>query len=390
MIEVEEKYDFSRLIRDIEEYITKVEFNPDDIKKINRVLFKLRNIEAITNSIDEDLYSVLVDTHYNNLISYCNGFVSGQHNNLVNLQNVTNSILNDIIRYVDFNLLLGNKNEIKKNIRNYKYEITKQTNRIESETSELIKMINEKKNNLTEEESNINTLLKEFYDKLEGLDKKQSTLENNIETLTKQSKEETNKLIDSEKTKLQENFKELINDYVGKFDLLYTEIKIKDDQISKLLDIVGEKARIGEYKKNADSSKRERIIWQILTVLLFLASFCIMVYVIFVIQNYDKFTIFKYIVSGILMGASTYTAKQASNAKKDEGYYRKQELELASIDVYLENMSVEKRDEIKQELSLKMFGQAQNTYNYKYDDKKVFSTEDIIKIIEILKQGNSN
>ena len=390
MTEIEEKYDFLGLIKDIEEYITKVELNPDDIKKINRVLFKLRNIEAITSSIDEDLYSVLVDVHYNNLTNYCNRFVSGQHNYLNELQNVTNSILNDIIRYVDFNLLLGNKNEIKKNIRNYKYEITKQTNLIESETSELIEIINEKKNNLTEEESNINTLLKEFSDKLEGLEKKQSTLENNIETLVTQSKEETNKLIDSEKTKLQDNFKELTNKYVEKFETLYTEIQTKDEQISKLLDIVGEKARIGEYKKNADSSKLERIIWQILTVLLFIASFVIMSYVIFATQNYDKFTIFKYIVSGILMGASTYTAKQASNAKKDEGYYRKQELELASIDVYLENMSVEKRDEIKQDLSSKMFGQASNTYNYKNDDKKVLSTEEIIKIIDAIKQRNSN
>ena len=55
-----------------------------------------------------------------------------------------------------------------------------------------------------------------------------------------------------------------------------------------------------------------------------------------------------------------------------------------------ENLSVEKRDEIKQDLSSKMFGQASNTYNYKNDDKKVLSTEEIIKIIDAIKQRNSN
>ena len=92
-----------------------------------------------------------------------------------------------------------------------------------------------------------------------------------------------------------------------------------------------------------------------------------------------------FIVSAILMGAATYTAKQASNSRKDEVYYRKQELELASIDVYLENMEPENREEIKKTLSIKMFGQAQNTYTNKYDDKKGFSVDDVIKIIESLK-----
>ena len=102
-------------------------------------------------------------------------------------------------------------------------------------------------------------------------------------------------------------------------------------------------------------------------------------------KDYNKFTIFKYIISAILMGASTYTAKQASNSRKDEVYYRKQELELASIDVYLESMEPANREEIKKNLSTKMFGQAQNTYTNKYDDKKGFSSDDVVKIIESLK-----
>ena len=73
------------------------------------------------------------------------------------------------------------------------------------------------------------------------------------------------------------------------------------------------------------------------------------------------------------MGAATYTAKQASNSRKDEIYFRKQELELASIDVYLENMNDDSCEEIKKTLATKMFGQAQNTYTNKYDEKKIFS-----------------
>ncbi len=397
MIETKEKYDFKNLIKQIEDYIRKTELNQNDMKQINRILFKLRNIDAITSSIDEDLYSVLIENNYNDLKIYCNYFVSGQHNHISNMQTTTNNIISDIIRYVDFNLLLGNKSEIKNNIRNYKYEITRQNHLIETEVSEFMKIVQEKKKNLEEEDSNLNSLFSTFNNKLEELEKKHTSLTNDFGTLLTQSNDKIDMLINDEKLKLDENYTKESNDYKNKFDELskeyqekfnnlYVEITKKDNQISKLLDIVGEKARVGEYKRNADIARKERIVWQIITIALFISAFALMLYVT-MCSDYDKFTILKYVVSAILMGAATYTGKQASNLRKDEVYYRKQELELSSIDVYLENMQPESKEEIKKELSSKLFGQAQNTYTNKYEEKKGFSVEDIFKIIDLKNQS---
>lgn len=398
MVETMEKYNFKHQINQIEEYIRKTELNQEDMKQINRILFKLRNIDAITSSIDEDLYSALIDNDYNNLKNYCNYFVSGQHNYISNIQTTTNNIINDIMRYVDFNLLLGNKSGIKNSIRNYKYEITRQNHLIETEVSEFMKIIQEKKNNLEEEDSNLNSLFGTFNKKLEELDKKHISLTNDFEELLTQSNDKIDTLIKDEKLKLDENYTKESNGYKNKFDEfskeykekfnnLYTEITKKDNQISKLLDIVGEKARIGEYKRNADIARKERICWQIATVALFLLAFILM-FCVTLFSDYNKFIILKYVVSAILMGAATYTGKQASNLRKDEVYYRKQELELSSIDVYLENMKPENKEEIKKELSSKLFGQAQNTYTNKHEEKKGFSVEDIVKILETLKNKN--
>ena len=398
MIETKEKYDFKNLIKQIEDYIRKTELNQNDMKQINRILFKLRNIDAITSSIDEDLYSVLIENNYNDLKIYCNYFVSGQHNHISNMQTTTNNIISDIIRYVDFNLLLENKSEIKNNIRNYKYEITRQNHLIETEVSEFMKIVQEKKKNLEEEDSNLNSLFSTFNNKLEELEKKHTSLTNDFGTLLTQSNDKIDMLINDEKLKLDENYTKESNDYKNKFDELskeyqekfnnlYVEITKKDNQISKLLDIVGEKARVGEYKRNADIARKERIVWQIITIALFISAFALMLYVT-MCSDYDKFTILKYVVSAILMGAATYTGKQASNLRKDEVYYRKQELELSSIDVYLENMQPENKEEIKKELSSKLFGQAQNTYTNKYEEKKGLSVDDIVKILETLKNKN--
>lgn len=88
------------------------------------------------------------------------------------------------------------------------------------------------------------------------------------------------------------------------------------------------------------------------------------------------------------MGATAYTTNQTSNARKDEVYYRKQQLELASIDVYLETMKLNSREEIKKNLSNKLFGQAKNTYINKYEEGKSFLIDNLVRLIEAKKELN--
>lgn len=397
MIEVEEKYAFKDVIKKLEDYICNIEFNVDETNKINRLLFKLRNIDSISENVDESLYSSIIENDYKNLINYCDNFCNGNHNCLNNLFNITNSILNNILQYIDYSILLNNKTGIKNGVKNYKTEITRQSNLIGKEIQELMEYMHQLKKNLEDEDSNINMLFGGLNKKTDELDNKQTTINKNADELISQSKTRIESLIKEEKEKLEKNyeseknglnskFDEIAKENVEKFDKLYEDVKAKDKQISNLLDIVGDKARIGEYNKNANASRLERFVWQGVTILLFIVALLIMMYVTFCIENYDKFTIVKYLISAIIMGAATYTGRQASNSRKDEVYYRKQELELASIDVYLDNMSQPNKELIKKELSSKMFGQAQNTYTTKYEDKNSFSIDDLIKIIESIEK----
>lgn len=398
MTETEQKYNLKKVIQDIEDYLYSNDnnLNQTDRNTINKILFKLRNIDVIIENIDEDLINEIIDNDYNNLETYCNNFTSGNNNYISNLSSSTDSIINKIIIYIDFNMLLSNNSGIKRYVRAYKSEITRQNKILSIEVEDLLNTIQEKKNSIEDKESMLNNKIEELKNTFDLISKNQEELKNNIDNLLEESKKNVDISIESEQTKLDElyeskeqefekNFNELSENYKSKFNELLKELTLKDEKVSKLIGIVGEKARIGEYKRNADSSHKERIIWQVLTVILFIIAFILMLYVTITSKDYNKFTIFKYIISAILMGASTYTAKQASNSRKDEVYYRKQELELASIDVYLESMEPANREEIKKNLSTKMFGQAQNTYTNKYDDKKGFSSDDVVKIIESIK-----
>ena len=148
-----------------------------------------------------------------------------------------------------------------------------------------------------------------------------------------------------------------------------------------MIGLIGNKANIGEYKSNADKAHKERIIWQILTVIIFFVAFLLMGLITLFTKDYNITTLARYVVSVILLGMSGYTGKQASNQRKDEVYYRKQQLELSSIDIYLDNIPDTVKVEIKKELSNKIFGQAGETYKSKYDDN---STETLDKMNKIL------
>lgn len=355
MIETIEKYNFKEKIKQLEKYLKKNNLENDDIRKVNKVMFKLRNIDAIIENIDEELLAEDIESKWNEFNNYFEKFSQGNNNYISNMSNVIDSIMEKVLNYVDYNMLLNNKSKIKDYIRNYKLEITKQKNNLETEVSDILDFINDKKNNINNENTELGNKIKEINDKLDDLKNNQDNLVNNVdnfidktkdsvENLVTAEKSNIDQLIDDSKTEFDNNFEELSKEYREKFEILLNEIQEKNKKISKLIGIVGDKARIGDYKKNADMSRIERIVWQVITIILFLMAFSLMLYVTITSKDYNKYTIFKYIVSAILMGAATYTAKQASNSRKDEVYYRKQELELASIDVYLENMDHEDKE----------------------------------------------
>lgn len=396
MIEAKVKYDFKENIYEIEKYLKENDLDSIELKKVNKLLFKLKNIDTIIENIEEELISDDISNDYNSFNSYCNNFLQGNSSYISSMLTTSDSIMKSLLKYIDFNMILNNKSNIKNYIRNYKYEITKQSSNLENEVSDILSYIKKQKDNIEKENTELNNKIKEVNDRLDNLNNNQIDLKHNVDKFIDESKRNIDEIIttkknsidelkDNSKNELMDNFNELSEEYTNKFEELLKNIAEKDKKISKLIEIVGDKARIGEYKKNADMSRKERITWQIITIVLFLIAFGLILYVTLTSKDYNKFTVFKYIVSAILMGAATYTAKQASNSRKDEVYYRKQELELASIDVYLENMNPENREEIKKTLSTKMFGQAQNTYTNKYDDKKGFSVDDLVKIIEAIK-----
>ena len=379
------------------------EFSLDSEIKIKTILFKVSNLKTILLNVDNDLLNNEFRNDYETFMKNYDIFITSNEINCLDAMIVScDRMIGNVIRNIDFGIVFDNKKGIKDNIKYLKSELTKQKNIVESEANGLIEEIAQMQNTIDDKTSDLNETITSFSTNLESLksnykelnnkyDETTKKIETGIEDFKQKKNDETETYLKEKNNALDNKLAAIENEYKEKFDKMLSDIDIKNEKISKLIGIVGGKAKIGEYKKNADSSRVERIIWQIVTVILFIAAFRTMFIFTSKLSDNNYLNIIKYIISVVLMGAATYTAKQASNSRKDEVYYRKQELELSSIDVYLENMDEPSRIEIKKNLSEKMFGQAQKTYTNKYEDKKNVTSEEIAKIVElVIKNINNN
>lgn len=327
------------------------------------------------------------------------------------IRNYVDELEKKIFQISDPSIFKGSTNEIRNHIKNYKQMLTKATNDINKELQKNIDDFNEENENIKTQQvsicqksEDINTELNEFTQNInqqlteykQTFDAKNNEAEkkiaDNILNCDNSLRSTSEKIEGLEKTSL-DALKSIEEEYVQKFnelkekanedfENLQNDILKKDEKISKLIALVGNKANIGEYKSNADKAHTERIRWQIATVCIFVVAFIMMVCITVFTKDYNMTTLARYIVSVILLGMSGYTAKQAGNQRKDEIYFRKQQLELSSIDVYLDDMPEETKHEIKKALSNKIFGQASETYKNKYDDSANNTIDKISKMLE--------
>ena len=79
-------------------------------------------------------------------------------------------------------------------------------------------------------------------------------------------------------------------------------------------------------------------------------------------------SIIRIVAAAALSYPATYAANESSKHRKQENYNRKIELELASINPFIEILAETKKQEIKEKLVEKYFGNINNIYDSKSID----------------------
>lgn len=164
-----------------------------------------------------------------------------------------------------------------------------------------------------------------------------------------------------------------------------------EDEVKNIVGTVNTNMFSHKYKEVANDARKRSIIWNVITMILLVAVVVFAVYA-FVITTNSETTWIKLIAkifatSTIVTGAA-YAARQASKQEEREKYARQVEMELVSIDPFIESLNVEQKEKIKEELAFKIFGNEEMLgFSSTKKDENEFSTlnNNVHSILSLLK-----
>ena len=310
-----------------------------------------------------------LSTELNGGISQINSFVG--NNNQGHLNNATNNFnaaLTKIknlpipVAKADFNFsrkiaefekiaiskyksLEKEKDELKTEIANFKTDLTTK----ETEIERLLKLIEGKETEIQNLNStfqtNFNNIKSEHNQNFQNDKKKyRSEIDN--------SKELFRKEIDALKGSIDTNTSTL----VGKLETKYTEAK-------NLVNLIGNVGVTGNYQNIANSHKKSANFWRVMAIVFMSIFSILLVWTIIDLSsegfNWTK-SLIRLVAAAALSYPATYAARESSKHRKLETINRNAELELASINPFIEGLADDKKQMIKEKLVEKYFGNNKN------------------------------
>lgn len=184
-------------------------------------------------------------------------------------------------------------------------------------------------------------------------------------------------MLEAQESKFTAQVEKQKNDGEGVIEAL----KLNKKQASDLVQVIGNIGITGNYKNIANQEKGAADKWRNIALFLMIAMVGVIALTIGIsaTNGFDwKLALFRIGAALVLAIPATYAARESSKHRVLENINRKAELELASLDPFLEKLPEETRFKVKEELTSKFFGSS--TADIK-DDKPVTHSA----LVELLK-----
>ncbi|OEK07588.1 hypothetical protein A8C32_17475 [Flavivirga aquatica] len=298
-------------------------------------------------------------------ISKTNSFLGNNNTgHLINATNSFNAAINKIksfpipVAKADFNFsrkiadfektakskyksLEKEKDQLKSEIENFKTDLISK----ETETQRLLKLIEGKETEI----QNLNSTFQTNF--------------NNIKSKHNQNFENDKKTYRAEIDKVKESFRDEINELKNSIDTdttsTITQLNTKLTEAKKLVNLIGNVGVTGNYQNIANNHKKSANFWRGFAILFMSIFSVLLVWTIIDLSSlgfdWTK-SLIRLVAAAALSYPATYAARESSKHRKLETINRNAELELASINPFIEDLSDDKKQIIKEKLVGKYFG----------------------------------
>lgn len=133
----------------------------------------------------------------------------------------------------------------------------------------------------------------------------------------------------------------------------------KQKEATKIVSVIGNIGATGNFQRIANSHQNSANAWRVIA-LLFMTGLAGLIVWSVISLGSNQFdwmkSLLRIIAAAVLSYPATYAARESSKHRKLENFNRKLELELSSIESFIELLPEEKKQNIKEKLSEKYFG----------------------------------
>ncbi len=332
-----------------------------------------------------------VSKELNEAVSQINAFIG--NNNEGHLNNAVNHFNAAISRIKNLPILpFENDFDFSSKVANFEKIVTSKYKFLEKEKNELKTEVDRVKNNLTNRESEIQNLLSLIEGKEAEIENLNSSFQTNFDNIKLQHNEQFSTALksysaDIEKSK--EQFRKEIDELKNGIDTdtsdLVSKLETKHDEAKTLVNLIGNVGITGNYQNITNDHKRSADFWRWAAVI-FMAIFTgLLVWTIIDLssENFEwSKSIIRLVAAVALSYPATYAARESSKHRQLETINRNAELELASINPFIEGLSDDKKQIIKEKLVEKYFGNHNNIEASDIKDSEVLSMKAFDEILD--------
>lgn len=346
--EAKEKIDLENLSF----FQTVFDFISQRVKLILPELVQKKDIDAASNELQ---------TGVSNINSYLG------NNNIGHITNATNSFNTAINRVKNFPIPYSKTDfNFSRKVANFEKTAKGKYKNLEKENSELKSELEDFKTDLENKEAELQRILELLETKENEIQNLTSTFQTNFDNLKSQHNQEfqnDKKTYRSEINDAKEEFREEIDELKSTIDTdtssLVESLEQKLEDAKKIVNVIGNVGVTGNYQIIANEHESTANLWRWIAVG-FMAVFSgLLVWTIIDLSsdgfNWTK-SIIRLVAAAALSYPATYAAKESSKHRKLETLNRTAELELASVDTFIEMLDETKKQEIKSKLVEKYFG----------------------------------
>ena len=166
-------------------------------------------------------------------------------------------------------------------------------------------------------------------------------------------------MVEGAKESLRSKASEAITSIGDKGDALLKELQDRREKASEIVGIISRTGMAGGYQQEADDERKQADFWRWVTVASMLAIVALATWMVVTVATESAETVdlmakaFASLTLGILAG---YAGREAGKHRRREQRNRRLQLELSSIDAYLETLPDDERNAIKGALADRLFG----------------------------------